>query len=81
MKPLSPFNARPRVSADALDRLLPDAQSPHPSFARQERRTFRRGLIPVAYTQQYHAHYFTARTGPLYSGRFKSFPIQENDHV
>jgi len=28
-----------------------------------------------------HAAHRTAGTGPLYQGRFKSFPIQEDDHL
>jgi putative transposase len=37
--------------------------------------------VTVTHTQRYHAHYHTAGTGPLYQGRFKSFPIQEGDHL
>jgi putative transposase len=37
--------------------------------------------LTVTHTQRYHAHYHTAGTGPLYQGRFKSFPIQEGDHL
>jgi putative transposase len=33
------------------------------------------------HTQRWHAHYHTAGTGPLYQGRFKSFPIQEDEHL
>jgi putative transposase len=33
------------------------------------------------HTQRYKAHYHTAGTGPLYQGRFKSFPIQEDEHL
>ena len=36
--------------------------------------------VTVTHTQRYHAHYRTAGTGPLYQGRFKSFPIQEDYH-
>src|SRR5213079_76042 len=36
--------------------------------------------LTVTHTQRYHAHYHTAGTGPLYQGRFKSFPIQEDEH-
>ena len=32
------------------------------------------------HTQRWHAHYHTAGTGHLYQGRFKAFPIQEDDH-
>src|ERR1700758_3734011 len=33
------------------------------------------------HTQRYHAHYHTAGTGHLYQGRFKSFPVQEDEHL
>src|SRR5947207_1789792 len=33
------------------------------------------------HTQRWHAHYHTAGTGHLYQGRFKSFPIEEDDHL
>jgi putative transposase len=35
----------------------------------------------VTYTQRWHAHHHTAGTGPLYQGRFKSFPIQADEHL
>jgi putative transposase len=37
--------------------------------------------LTVTHAQRHHAHYHTAGTGPLYQGRFKSFPIQEGDHL
>ncbi len=37
--------------------------------------------LTVTHAQRRHAHYHTAGTGPLYQGRFKSFPIQEGDHL
>jgi putative transposase len=37
--------------------------------------------VTVTHTQRYHANYHTAGTGPLYQGRFKSFPIQEDEHL
>jgi putative transposase len=37
--------------------------------------------LTVTHTQRYHAHYHTAGTGPLYQGRFKSFPVQEDEHL
>ncbi len=37
--------------------------------------------LTVTHTQRWHAHYPTAGTGPLYQGRFKSFPVQEDDHL
>jgi putative transposase len=33
------------------------------------------------HTQRWHAHHHTAGTGHLYQGRFKSFPIQEDEHL
>lgn len=30
---------------------------------------------------RWHAHYHSSGTGPLYQGRFKSFPVQEDDHL
>jgi putative transposase len=33
------------------------------------------------HTQRWHAHHHTAGTGHLYQGRFKAFPIQEDDHL
>lgn len=37
--------------------------------------------LTVTHTQRWHAAHGTAGTGPLYQGRFKSFPIQEDDHL
>src|SRR6516162_5083593 len=36
--------------------------------------------LTVTHTQRYHAHYHTSGSGPLYQGRFKSFPVQAGDH-
>ena len=36
--------------------------------------------LTVTHTQRRHAHYHSAGTGPVYQGRFKSFPIQRDDH-
>src|SRR6202040_691579 len=38
-------------------------------------------LLTVTHTQRWHAHRHTAGTGPLYQGRFKSFPIQKDEHL
>jgi REP-associated tyrosine transposase len=35
----------------------------------------------VTHTQRWHAAHRTSGTEPLYQGRFKSFPIQEDDHL
>ena len=40
---------------------------------------FRR--LTVTHTMRWHAHYATGGTGHLYQGRFKSFPIQSDDHL
>jgi putative transposase len=32
------------------------------------------------HTMRWHAHYHTSGTGHLYQGRFKSFPIEEDEH-
>ena len=36
--------------------------------------------ITVTHTQRWHVHHDTAGTGPVYQGRFKSFPIQSDEH-
>ncbi len=36
--------------------------------------------LTVTHVRRWHAHHHTAGTGPLYQGRFKSFPIQEGEH-
>lgn len=38
-------------------------------------------LLTVTHTQRWHAHHHTAGTGPLYQGRFKSFPIERDEHL
>ena len=37
--------------------------------------------VTVTHTQRWHGKHKTLGTGPLYQGRFKSFPIQEDDHL
>ena len=37
--------------------------------------------LTVTHVQRWHAHYHTSGSGSLYQGRFKSFPIQEDDHL
>lgn len=37
--------------------------------------------LTVTHTQRWHAHRQTAGTGPVYQGRFKSFPIQQDEHL
>ena len=38
------------------------------------------GWITLTHTQRYHAHHGTTGWGHVYQGRFKSFPVQDNDH-
>ena len=33
-------------------------------------------ILTLTHTQRYHAHYQTAGDGPVYQGRFRSFPIE-----
>lgn len=37
--------------------------------------------LTVTHTQRWHAHHDTAGMGHLYQGRFKSFPIQSDEHL
>lgn len=36
--------------------------------------------VTVTHTHRWHAHHHTAGEGPLYQGRFKSFPVQADVH-
>jgi putative transposase len=36
--------------------------------------------ITVTHSQRWHAHRHTAGTGPVYQGRFKSFPVQTDEY-
>jgi len=36
--------------------------------------------LTVTHTQRWHAHRRSAGTGPIYQGRFKSFPIERDEH-
>jgi putative transposase len=36
--------------------------------------------LTVTHTQRWHAHYHSSGTGPIYQGRFKSFPVQSDEH-
>ena len=36
--------------------------------------------LTVTHVRRWHEHRHTRGTGPLYQGRFKSFPVQEDDH-
>ena len=37
--------------------------------------------LTVTHTQRWHAHFGSSGTGPIYQGRFKSFPVQDDDHL
>src|SRR5439155_15121021 len=39
------------------------------------------GWLTLTHTQRWHAHRHTAGSGHLYQGRFKSFPIQADEHL
>jgi putative transposase len=36
--------------------------------------------LTLTHTQRWHAHHHTTGSGHLYQGRFKSFPVQSDDH-
>ena len=36
--------------------------------------------VTVTHTQRWHAHHKTSGTGPIYQGRFKSFPVEQDEH-
>ncbi len=36
--------------------------------------------VTLTHTQRWHAHHQSAGTGHLYQGRFKSFPVQSDEH-
>src|SRR5271154_2044973 len=38
------------------------------------------GWLTLTHTQRWHAHHRSAGSGHVYQGRFKSFPIQEDEH-
>ena len=38
------------------------------------------GWITLTHTQRYHAYHGTVGYGHVYQGRFKSFPVQDDDH-
>ena len=38
------------------------------------------GWITLTHTQRYHAHHGTTGYGHVYQGRYKSFPVQDDDH-
>ncbi len=38
------------------------------------------GWVTLTRTQRYHAHHATTGYGHVYQGRYKSFPVQDDDH-
>lgn len=36
--------------------------------------------VALTHTMRYHAHYHTSGEGHVYQGRFKSFPVQDDEH-
>jgi len=36
--------------------------------------------LTVTHVRRWHAHHHTGGTGPVYQGRFKSYPVQEDEH-
>ena len=36
--------------------------------------------VTATHTMRYHAHYHTSGAGHVYQGRFKSFPVQDDEH-
>ena len=36
--------------------------------------------LTITHTQRYHAFHDSVGTGPIYQGRFKSFPVQSDEH-
>jgi putative transposase len=38
------------------------------------------GWMSLTHTQRWHAHRHSAGTGHVYQGRFKSFPVQDDEH-
>jgi putative transposase len=36
--------------------------------------------LTLTHTRRWHKHYHVTGTGPLYQGRYRSFPVQKDDH-
>src|SRR5438105_428057 len=39
-----------------------------------------RALVTHTHSMRWHAHYHTSGTGHIYQGRFKSFPVETDEH-
>ena len=37
--------------------------------------------LTVTHTQRWHAHHATSGMGHVYQGRFKSFPVESDEHL
>lgn len=84
------YEAFERVLAEAIDRVpLPiyayAVMPNHWHFVvrpgtRSQVSDFFRWLTHT-HTMRWHAHYHTEGTGHLYQGRFKTFPIEDDDHL
>lgn len=37
--------------------------------------------LTVTHVRRWHAHHHSVGTGPIYQGRFKSFPVQQDEHL
>jgi len=83
------FNAFERIVAQGLERypcriLCYQLMSNHWHFVLQP--TEDGGMsdflrwVTLTHTQRYHAHYGTSGQGHVYQGRFKSFPIQDEEY-
>ena len=52
---------------------------PQPGADQQVSEFFR--WLTVTHAQRWHAHYHTSGSGHLYQGRFKSFPVETDEHL
>ena len=84
------YAAFERVLAAALDRpdapgllaycLMPNHWHLVVRAGRRTRLSTWMQWLTVTHTHRWHAHTHTAGQGPLYQGRFKSFPVQDDGH-
>lgn len=83
------FDAFERIVAEARDReemriLAYCVLSNHWHFVLWPRRDGElsrfMGWLTLTHTQRWHAHRRTAGQGHVYQGRFKSFPVEEDEH-
>ena len=83
------YEAFERIIAEGLERHAVDLYSYqwtpnhwHMVLSPQEDGAMSRfiGWVTLTHTQRYHAHHHTTGYGHVYQGRYKSFPIQDDDH-